>query len=220
MSSRLSSPRAVRRRGSVPRAPASRTFIGAGLAVLAATALGSASMLGHGMLTAAATAAQQAADMIAERSPGLRTRAEMTKGKPRLFAERTAEALPRTRTPAKAAVPAAAAVPAPAGIGGPAEVLPPALLAPTTVVPAAPGGGIVIGDAGPGFGLLPPGPGLVIGGGGGGLVIAPPGASPETPPAAPPAPIPEPSSWAMLILGFGALGGALRRRTRPALVNG
>lgn len=35
--------------------------------------------------------------------------------------------------------------------------------------------------------------------------------------AVPPGAIPEPAIWAMLILGFGAVGGALRRRKRPAL---
>ena len=35
--------------------------------------------------------------------------------------------------------------------------------------------------------------------------------------AIPPGAVPEPSTWAMLILGFGAVGGALRRRKRPAL---
>ncbi len=32
-----------------------------------------------------------------------------------------------------------------------------------------------------------------------------------------PGAVPEPATWAMLILGFGILGGALRRRKRPAL---
>lgn len=31
-------------------------------------------------------------------------------------------------------------------------------------------------------------------------------------------PVPEPATWAMLILGFGVVGGALRRRRRPDLV--
>ncbi len=30
------------------------------------------------------------------------------------------------------------------------------------------------------------------------------------------APVPEPAAWALLILGFGLLGGALRRHPRPA----
>lgn len=32
-----------------------------------------------------------------------------------------------------------------------------------------------------------------------------------------PVPVPEPSTWAMLILGMGAVGGAMRRRTRAKL---
>lgn len=36
-------------------------------------------------------------------------------------------------------------------------------------------------------------------------------------PAVAPGAVPEPATWAMLILGFGAVGGALRRRKRPAL---
>ena len=31
-------------------------------------------------------------------------------------------------------------------------------------------------------------------------------------------PVPEPSAWAMLILGFGVVGAALRKRRRPDLV--
>jgi len=30
--------------------------------------------------------------------------------------------------------------------------------------------------------------------------------------------VPEPSTWAMMLLGFGAMGFALRRRKRPALL--
>jgi hypothetical protein len=32
------------------------------------------------------------------------------------------------------------------------------------------------------------------------------------------APVPEPGTWAMMLLGFGAMGLVIRRRRRPALV--
>ena len=48
----------------------------------------------------------------------------------------------------------------------------------------------------------------------------PPDSPPDTPlppppPAPPSAPVPEPAAWAMLLVGFFALGAALRRRSRP-----
>jgi hypothetical protein len=186
-----------------------------GLVTLAAVALNPAAMIGGRMLTAAATAAQQTADMIAQRSPGLRTRAEMSKGKPRLALDRVSRALPRVRD-ARPAAPAAAAAPAPVA----AAVLPgvsPPVAAPAIFVPGAPVGGAAFVDSGPGFGLLPPPPGFGVGGGGGGFVVAPPGTiTPETPPAALPPPIPEPATWMTVILGFAAMGGAIRRRARLA----
>jgi len=58
---------------------------------------------------------------------------------------------------------------------------------------------------------LPPGPGA----------WPPPGMdgafpSPSRPPATP-APVPEPATWALLILGFGAVGASLRRRKSSTL---
>lgn len=213
--------RMLRSGGTLPRRWMTRAFtrralIGAGVAALATTALGSGSMLAGGMLTAAVSAAQQAADMLAARSPGLRTRAEMGKGKPPVLAERTATALPRVRR-APAAPPAVAVLPGPAGIGAPLIAPPPAAAAPAIFVPGAPTGGVVFGDAPVGFGLMPPPPGVGIGGGGGGLVITPPGETPGTPPPpAPPPPIPEPATWMTLILGFAAVGCVTRRRSRVA----
>lgn len=78
--------------------------------------------------------------------------------------------------------------------------------------PGTPGGG----GGGPGpIGSLPGG-----GGGGGGGSISTP-VDPILPPAPPPPPVavvPEPATWAFMILGFGLIGFALRRSRRGAAV--
>lgn len=73
-------------------------------------------------------------------------------------------------------------------------------------------------------------PGTGGGGGGGGTVPGPDEPetpTPETPPTelppppvVPPVvtPVPEPATWFMLIVGFGAIGGAMRQRRRAAFV--
>ena len=68
--------------------------------------------------------------------------------------------------------------------------------------PAGPGGPVVFGPFG----------------GGGPFFEGPPvgGAGPL---GAPLAPVPEPQTWAMMILGFGAVGYLIRRRRARTLVN-
>ncbi|WP_296597192.1 PEPxxWA-CTERM sorting domain-containing protein [Phenylobacterium sp.] len=77
------------------------------------------------------------------------------------------------------------------------------------VAPPAPGGGTETGTgtAQPPV-ILPPGPGP--GGPTGGTGVYPP---PPGPPLEPPTtPVPEPGTWALMILGFGAMGARLRAR--------
>jgi hypothetical protein len=176
----------------------------------ALVALGSATALGGSALRSSlAAAVTDTRDLIAERSPGLRTRADMSKGKPRLAEARTARALPRT---VDARPPVAAPLPAPAeAIAAP--LVAPGTGAPGVIIPGegAPGGVAVPAGGGP-F-LFAPVPGPAIIGGGGGIVIGSP--APEATPAPPvvqPPPIPEPAQWAMMILGFGVVGAATRRR--------
>jgi hypothetical protein len=75
-----------------------------------------------------------------------------------------------------------------------------------------PGGGIFFpGGGGPGGGGGGPGGGGGGPGGGGG------GPPPPPPPPPPPTPtpfsaVPEPGTWAMMLLGFGMIGLTLRRR--------
>jgi hypothetical protein len=75
---------------------------------------------------------------------------------------------------------------------------------------AIPGGGVVPGTppGGGGGGIFFP-PGTGGGGGGGGVVPNPPTI----------VPVPEPATWAMMILGFGMIGAMMRRRARPSAAN-
>lgn len=141
--------------------------------------------------------------ILAERSPGERTTAELTKLKKRRLAATAAKprerALGKIFTPTPSALfkaltpttelalaPVADFVPtslAPTGIPG---FLTPAAEGPPAVVSTGPGGG---------------------GGGGGGTTTTPPGDVPTVPSA-----VPEPGTWATMLLGFAMLGFAFRSR--------
>ena len=102
---------------------------------------------------------------------------------------------------------------APGGFGGPGFARGPGGLIPEDFAAAPPGEGVPgdPGDPGVGPGLGDPGPdpnpGFPPGPGAPPPGIFDPGASP----------VPEPATWAMLILGFFAIGAAIRRRKRSAL---
>lgn len=172
-------------------------------------ASGRAAAHGTELLVASArSAVRSAADLIRSRSPGTRTAAQLIKIKhPPAVAARSrpvARAKPRLLVP-------------PAGL--PAFLTPPPAAAPlafadTPLVPgfvplsALPAGPI---EQPPlcncGFVYVPP-----WGGGGGGVVFGPGGGGPGSPPPPPPPGVPEPQSWALMILGFGAIGALWRRR--------
>jgi hypothetical protein len=186
-------------------------------------AIGSASTVGEGLLNAGVAAAREALDVMDQRSPGERTEASMTKGKPRIDVDRVARALPRIRDARASSQPPATAqslVAAAAAAPDEAFAAPAAAGAPVAFA-GAPGG---VGGGGPGGVFFPPFGGGGGGGGGGGLVFVPPGEeTPETPgtppgtPGTPPtstAPIPEPASWAMMIMGFAVAGVFARMRSR------
>ena len=111
------------------------------------------------------------------------------------FADRLPGAMPTTNT---TTVPTL--IPLGTDVPGGAPVL-------SSPAPTNPGGGS--GGSGPTGGF----PGGGGGGGGGGGSITNP-APPITPPAPPVGVVPEPATWAMMILGFGLIGSALRRAGR------
>lgn len=193
------------------RALKGRPFKRAALGLAAATMVaGSASAPGVSEAVVAATqaVAKSAADLIRARSPGLRTRAHLIKTKPERAAPRQARAKPRVRQPV--AAPATALL----------APLPPAV--PLVFDSPAPAIAFAAPQAGP-IAFIPPAGapcclatinppmttvgGYVFGPGGGGT-IPPPGGGGETPPPA----VPEPSTWAAMILGFVLIGSAWRRR--------
>jgi hypothetical protein len=143
--------------------------------------------------------------MLGLRSPGQRSRGELadTKGRrlrPMSHLAPHQRALAKVRPPRnilRAFVPEVPAtvdtIPglavAPADVGAPivTDLLPPV---------GPPPGGLIFGGGG--------------GGGGGGLIgSVPPSVIPPVPSA-----VPEPSTWALMLLGFGAIGGSLRRARR------
>ena len=153
--------------------------------------------------------AKSLADLLSQRSPGERTEAQLTKTK-------RARALTRHRLPApklgsppsakdlaKILLPPATELPVAAANPVPLMQVPPTL----AQIVSPPGGGstpIVTppGGSTPGGGTTP--------GGGNPPLITPP-TTPELIPA-----VPEPGTWAMMLLGFGCIGWRLRR-DKPAL---
>ena len=180
---------------------------------------------GSDAIAAVSGGAQNLLDMLDQRSPGARTEGQLTKTK------RHERALARMRgaphVPAAAPVPPGqpelAAIlmdvpqPLPVELAAAplAEVGPPPSLGTLIGSPGGGGGGPLIGSPGGG-------------GGGGGGPGTPGGDTPQTIPTEQPhipvvdtPAVPEPSTWATMLLGFAVIGWRVRRRTarsrtRPA----
>ena len=174
-----------------------------------------AHVLGEG-LSESVQGVKTVAAMLAERSPGQRPKGALAQLKHKRAAALHERALPKVRGPAPTAYealtgppPSLPVAPPPAAplfttvAGGPTPIVPPV---------GAPAGG-------PPILSTIPGPG-----GGGGGFTPPVQTTAEVPPAQPPtpaAPVPEPATWAMMILGFALMGRALKRPAvagpKPAL---
>lgn len=185
-----------------------RRFVAGGvvLAALVAAPLSITALMGVDSTFPGLDAAKSLMALLEDRSPGDRTAAELTKTKKK----------PEQRALGKVTKPKppeefiqAIAPPPPALSDLPTFPVAVAGLGPLVDIPPPPpgGGGIITFDAPPG-------------GGGGG----PPGGDddnppvnppPENPPENPPPPVvPEPATWASMLLGFGVTGLVIRRRRR------
>lgn len=181
-------------------------IVGVALALGAGGTLSLAGLDGGEVVHAAVTQAKSLAELLGERSPGQRTQAELTKIKK---AQRALPKLRRKLVPRLAHNEVAPPELLTKELIGPPVALPPETVAPVPVTLLEPPptlGSIVIPPSGS---PTPPGGGTdVPPTGGGGPVIVPP-AEPQQP-VTPTSPVPEPGTWAMMLLGFGFIGWRVR----------
>ena len=187
-------------------------------AVIAAP-LSVASYLGVETTLPGVASAKSFLAMIAERSPGDRTKAELKTTKHRPVAAPKQRALGKITPPAPPKEFVEAIAPPPPKITeGVALAAAPTTLGPLLIAPSTPGG-IVIPPSAPTpggtGGTSPPGVGEPTS----------PGVEEPTPTTQPPPPggdepppmppvVPEPGTWATMLLGFGLTGLIIRRRRR------
>jgi hypothetical protein len=171
---------------------------------------------GNDVVHAAAGGAQNLADLLGQRSPGERTQAALTKTK-------HARALAKQRHfPVPAPPPAApgvelAMIVAPPPGQLPVDFGPPVpLLAMSSPPPASfftqPGGGGIVVPPGGSAGSPPGGGGGSPPGGGGPNTVPTPQPNELVPSA-----VPEPGTWATMLLGFAIVGWCVRRSRTRAL---
>ena len=176
-------------------------LVGAMLALILAALLSIPGPGGTNLASAAIQRAKSLVELMHQRSPGKRLVAHLanTKHKKLVLHER---ALPKIRkqAPAMAALPALPAELPPALI----DLVAPPIPMEMASLEALPVGPFQVPGGPPGFFLPPPG----------GFIL-PPTQTPTppivTPPVIIPQAVPEPGTWAMILLGFGLIGCSLRR---------
>ena len=167
---------------------------------------------GNDLVQAAVSSANSLSDLLNRRSPGQRTAAQLTKTKHSRAAAKHFTAAPPDRSPA------APAITGKGDFGEISELVlgPPEVdIAPpiTDIALNAPELPAIIGGSGPGVVESPPAGGGAVGGGGGGGPVSFPASEPHNP--IPVTALPEPGTWATMLLGFGLLGWRLRRSPKP-----
>lgn len=200
--------RQSRRRRSLAIAAAFSAALG-GAGILSLDA-----MTGNDVLEAAVAKAQSLSELFNERSPGERTSAQLTKT---THARALAKTRPHVAVPAQQHELARILMPPPANVR--LELAPPVPMA--SLIPPSPVSGFMApGPGGGGAIVSPPSSDAMVAPPGGGGGINPPAGGTEVIPNEPrepvPSAVPEPSTWALMLLGFGLVGWR-SRRTRSAL---
>lgn len=194
---------AIRRSRNARAAKQSRRRRSAAIAAAFSVALAGAGILtidvftGGNVVEAAVAKAESLADLMNQRSPGQRTAAQLTKTK-------HARALAKTRVRPHVGAPpvelAKILMPPPAEVS--LDLAPPLAMA-SFITPPPLAGFIVPPSGGGGGGVISP-----PGGGGG---VSPPGTDFPNEPREPVPSVPEPGTWALMLLGFGLIGWRSRR---------
>ena len=208
---------AIRRSRDIRAAMRSRRRHGIAITVGIAAALIGAGVFsvgglnGSDVVQAAVSQAKSLAELLDQRSPGKRTQGELTKTKhARVLAKRRMAAAPKVHQPP--AAPQKVNMPDIAQLLASPPPLAPVSLAqplPLTEISSPPPLAAIIAP--------PPGGGGVVSppGSGGGPVTFPTELPRE--PVTPPSAVPEPATWAMMLLGFGLIGWRVRTvRRRPS----
>jgi hypothetical protein len=197
------------------------------LALAGAGTLSLAGFTGGDVVHAAVSQAQSLAELLDQRSPGQRTEGQLTKVK------KAARAQPKQRPGAAPRLAHNEIAPPEALtavlVGQPVE-LPPEFATPVALaqVQPPPTLGAIVNPPSGGSAVTPPGGSSPPGGGGGGTVSPPGGGGPVTLPTSeprepltPPSAVPEPGTWALMLLGFGLVGWRIRRAKggNPQLLN-
>ena len=182
------------------------------------------------VLQAAVAEAQSLADLLDKRSPGERVEAQLTKHKRQHALARHRAGPKVTATPNEVALATLlTAPPEPLPVDLTAAALPlmpaPPSLGSILNAPGGGGGAILIppgsGSSGTppggGSGGTPPGGGSLIPPGGGDTPLSNPKDSREPIVIETPGAVPEPATWAMMLLGFGLIGWRIRYVPRAKL---
>jgi len=197
-----------------PTALGSRWVVAAAIVLAIAAALSVATFSRTNVAKALSDAASDGLDnvktvaaMLADRSPGQRPEGALASLKHKKQPILHERALPKVRKPESPLAGIVGTPPVP-----PIEMPPETPLysmvsaAPEVVPPTS----IVPGGAPPGSNTPPPG-------GGGGIVVPPGTADTPSVPTTPVTPaVPEPATWAMMLVGFAMVGWAIRRDKRTA----
>lgn len=169
-------------------------------------------LTGNDMVHAAVSQAKSLAELLGQRSPGDRTEAQLTKTK-----HARALAKQRTAPRALARLPVSPAAPLKNDIPGLAELLAgPGPIAPVDAVHPFPE---IATSSPPSLGVIvnsPPNSTVTPPGGGGQIPLVTPPSTPRE--NVPTSPLPEPGTWATMLLGFALIGWRARREraARPA----